>query len=90
MALLELQVLSEIFAVLSLALSLIDAVAFLTANLQSIFPGTVFVKVAFRLPLRAHGAAFLLHALDDTMAVSVSVVLPSHGVYSTTSGAKKQ
>ena len=90
MALLELQILSEIFAILSLALPLIRATAFGAANLQSILPGTVFVKFTFRLPLRTHGAAFLLHALDGTMAFFVSVVLPFHGVYSTTSGAKKQ
>ena len=70
------QILSGFPGPVSLEFAIIDATAFLTANLQSVRPGAIYVKVAFLLPFLAHSTALLLNAPDRAMAVLVSVIFP--------------
>ena len=78
MTLPESQSFLDFSALLPLQFAFIVATAIPTVNLQAVRPRTILVKVAFRLPLRTDCTAFLLHAPNRTMALFVSVVLPSH------------
>jgi hypothetical protein len=75
-AILKSQVLPDgTLAILPPEFALILCFTILAPNLQAIRSGTIFVKIAFRLPVFTHRASLLLHAIYRSMASLVVIVL---------------
>ncbi len=80
MALLISQTLFYVLLVFPMTLSFVVSTTASAPNVQTVFCGAIYAKLALAFPFNALGTAFLLHTPDHAMVFLIAVVFLCHGL----------